>query len=80
MTTDTQTTTVREILEAALSSPLEGVENPARGEIESWDSLTHVEIVFMLEEQFDVRFSEEEISRLTSLRDIIGVLEDKRAA
>jgi acyl carrier protein len=79
MTTDTQTPTVRDILETALGTSLDGIENPGRQEIESWDSLTHVEIVFMLEEQFDVRFGEEEIATLRSLDDIVEILRAKHA-
>jgi acyl carrier protein len=80
MTTDTETTTVREILQAALNVPLDGIDNPSREEIETWDSLTHVEIMFMLEERFDVRFSEDEIPALRSLRDIVDLVAEKRAA
>jgi acyl carrier protein len=57
---------VREILETALGDQLTGVENPTRGEVEKWDSLVHMEIVFMLEDAFGVRFSEDEIARLGS--------------
>lgn len=72
--------TVREILQAALNTPLEGIENPTRGGSEGWDSLSHIEIVFMLEERFDVRFSEEEIVGLSSLSDIVVLLRDQNAA
>jgi acyl carrier protein len=37
----------------------------------------HLEIVFMLEEQFGVRFSAEEIVALDSLSGIVSVLRDK---
>lgn len=79
-TADTERTTVRQILQTALDTPLEGIANPTRDEIERWDSLTHVEIVFMLEERFDVRFSEEEIVALHSLADIVALLREKHAA
>jgi acyl carrier protein len=79
MTTDTDTLAVREILETALRLPLRDVENPRRTEIEGWDSLTHLEIVFMLEEVFDLRFSEDEIVALSSLDDILSVVRNKHA-
>lgn len=79
MTTRTDAATVREILETALKTTLDGLENPAREEIEAWDSLTHIELVFLLEEQFDVRFTEEEIRELTSQAAILSMLQDKHA-
>jgi acyl carrier protein len=80
MNADMERTTVRQILQTALDTPLEGIENPTRGEVERWDSLAHIEIVFMLEDRFDVRFSEEEIVALRSLTDIVGLLQEKHAA
>jgi len=80
MTADKEQAMVRQILQTALDTTLVGIENSTRGEIEHWDSLTHVEIVFMLEEQFDVRFSEEEIVALRSLADIVALLREKHAA
>jgi len=75
----TEVTQLRTILETALAVPLSRVENPSRDQLENWDSLTHIEIVFMVEEAFDVRFSEEEIAKLRSLEDFIGILQVKHA-
>jgi acyl carrier protein len=65
---------VRQILETALETSLAEIEDPAREEFERWDSLAHLEIVFMLEEKFDVRFSEEEIGALDSLSRIVAIV------
>jgi acyl carrier protein len=69
--------TVREILETALGVALKPPDDPSRHQTERWDSLMHLEIVFMLEEQFGVRFSAEEIVALDSLSGIVSVLRDK---
>jgi acyl carrier protein len=69
--------TVREILETALGVALKPPDDPSRQQTERWDSLMHLEIVFMLEEQFGVRFSAEEIVALNSLSGIVSVLRDK---
>lgn len=68
---------VREILETALGTPPEPPENPSRAHTERWDSLMQLEIVFMLEERFDLRFSEQEIAGLDSFNDIVSVLRSK---
>jgi acyl carrier protein len=78
--TQTEPASVRQILEAALDRSLDGIPNPTRGEVDGWDSLVQVELLFMLEEEFDVRFSEDEIGRLNSLEGIVAMLDEKHAA
>jgi acyl carrier protein len=70
---------VRELLETALGAPPQPADNPARAHTDRWDSLVHLEIVFLLEERFDLRFSEEEIASLDSLDGIVSVLREKHA-
>ncbi len=74
------TTRMREILETALSMSLDGVPNPSRDELEGWDSLSHIEVVFMVEEEWGVRFSESEIAALRSLDDLVEAVRAKHAA
>jgi acyl carrier protein len=71
---------IREILETALDVPLSDGVEATRDKLERWDSLAHLEVVFMLEERFDVRFSEEEIAAMDSETAIIAVLRAKHAA
>lgn len=80
MSTDGLDSTVRDILETAFGEPVGPGDNPSRAQTERWDSLSHLEIVLMLEEQFDLRFSEEEIVALDSLNGIIAVLREKNVA
>jgi acyl carrier protein len=80
MSVDATSEEVRELLETALSTQLDATENPRRDRVEAWDSLTHLELVFLLEERFDARFSEEEIVEMSSLESILAVLKAKHAA
>lgn len=80
MSTEETTARVREIIERALGVPLGQVEDPARADLQRWDSLTHVEILLQVEDAFDVRFGEEEILGLSSLSAIVGALQDKHPA
>lgn len=41
--------------------------NAAIGAIEKWDSLKHMKLVILLEEEFDIRFPDDLIEHLTSL-------------
>lgn len=36
-----------------------------------WDSLKHIELMFALEDRFDIQFSEEELARLDSVATIV---------
>ena len=80
MSLDATSEEVRELLETALSTRLDATENPRRDRVETWDSLTHLELVFLLEERFDARFSEKEIVEMSSLESILAVLKAKHAA
>lgn len=80
MSVTTTTTKMREILETALATRLEGIANPSRDELQGWDSLSHIEVVFMVEEEWGVRFSEPEIAALRSLDDLVEAVRAKHAA
>lgn len=45
-----------------------------RGDTQAWDSLKHVEIVFALEDRFDVQFEEDEFPRMESTTAIIAMV------
>jgi acyl carrier protein len=44
-----------------------------------WDSLKHVEIVFALEDAFDVRFDEDELATLDSAQALVAAVERRLA-
>lgn len=41
-----------------------------------WDSITHLEIIVSIEEEFGVHIPEEKISYMTSVKNILEVLEN----
>ena len=49
-----------------------------RGEQEAWNSLKHIEIVFQIEEEFEVQFEEDEIAELFDVKSIITALDRVR--
>jgi acyl carrier protein len=68
---------VRDILATALGrDEIEGQDDPSRESVEVWDSLASLEIVFLLEERFERRFTEDELGRMGSLSQIVAVVGD----
>ena len=45
--------------------------------VESWDSLSHINLIFALEEEFDIEIDENEMVNMLSFEDIIKVMGKK---
>jgi acyl carrier protein len=71
---------VAELLTITVGRRIALTEAITRDSEATWDSLKHVELIFMLEDRFGVRFSEEEMAALRSSDEILRVIEEKRAA
>ena len=65
------------ILSEVLNTTLPPDINPKREEMPNWDSLKHMELILRLEEQFNVRFSIKEVAEITSLDDLVEIIEVK---
>ena len=48
------------------------------GDFSEWDSLAHFDFLLLIEQDFKIRFSVEEMTELKSFSDILKVLEEKR--
>ncbi len=49
-----------------------------RGEHGDWNSLKHIEIVFQVEEEFEVQFEEDEIADLFDVESIVAAVDRVR--
>lgn len=47
----------------------------SRQNLAVWDSLKHIEVMFALEEEFDMQFSEQELSELSSVKELVQRLQ-----
>jgi len=45
--------------------------------IESWDSLKHINLVTSLEEEFDIRFTDEEIMDMLNFKLVLHIIKQK---
>ncbi|MBQ6587185.1 MAG: acyl carrier protein [Butyrivibrio sp.] len=46
-------------------------------DIDSWDSLTHMEMIANLESEFDFEFTTDEIMKMITVKDVVNVVEEK---
>jgi acyl carrier protein len=68
---------VRRLLGMMLRRPIGDTENPSRTTEPAWDSLKHLEIAFLLEDEFGVRLSHQEIGNLQDFEQIVTLLETR---
>ncbi len=70
---------VQKIFREVFESPsLIVSERTTAADIPSWDSLTHINLIIALEEEFGIQFSSEEVTSMTCVGDLFAVLERKR--
>lgn len=71
---------VVDLLSISVGRQIALTESVTRDSEPTWDSLKHVELIFMLEERFGVQFTEEEMAALRSSDEIVQAIEEKSAA
>ena len=69
---------VRIVAEQALLAPSDVSLDQTLEDL-SIDSMALVEAIFAIEEEFDIRFATEEITRLGKLGDLITLIDSKKA-
>jgi acyl carrier protein len=50
-------------------------ESSSPESVSQWESMKHINLVLAIEEEFDVRFDDQQISELQSVQSIISVVE-----
>jgi acyl carrier protein len=50
----------------------------SRRDVADWDSVAHVKLILSLEEEFGIRFSEDEISSIQTVGDILTSVESHK--
>lgn len=70
---------VRDIFCAVLNDDFLDVDVIYRDETARWDSLKHVELIFALEDEFDVQFTEVELEKLSSEAEVVAKIEGTHA-
>ncbi|MBZ0167628.1 MAG: hypothetical protein K8I00_12550 [Candidatus Omnitrophica bacterium] len=68
------------ILSAVMEIPLDSVSmESSKDTVENWDSLHQLNLVFALEDNFNIKFSDEDILQMSSIPQILTTLEKMMA-
>lgn len=67
---------VLEIVSSFVKTSVAELENVTNQE-GVWDSLQKVEIIIGLEDEFDISFTQEEISKINTIADIVNLIQGK---
>jgi len=69
---------IKEILAAVFNENIENInEDASQDTIEGWDSLNHMNLVVMLEEEFEIEFTDDEISELLNFGLVKHIVQQK---
>ncbi|NUZ08190.1 acyl carrier protein [Piscinibacter koreensis] len=69
--------TLRQVMATVLRIPVESInENTSMDDVESWDSLKHMNLVLALEDEFKVSIPDEDAANITSYQLIKVVLDE----
>lgn len=50
-------------------------ENASSDTVETWDSLSHIEIIVTVEEEFGIKIPQEKIPEATSFKKLLAIIE-----
>lgn len=66
-----------EILENILETKVDKNSNLSMDNCKNWTSLAHIDIIMSLEEEFEIKFNKEELTKLKSQNDLLSVIKEK---
>lgn len=62
---------IKEIMSLVFSIPADSIKDDASTQnLENWDSLNHMNLVVALEQEFQIRFEDDEIIKIVSFNEV----------
>jgi len=69
---------VKKIMAVVFDQDLESIPDDAEPlKIDNWDSLNHLQLIVGLEEEFEIKFNDQELTELLNLQLICSILKTK---
>ena len=66
------------VFEEVLGRPVSLGEETTGGDVEGWDSVTHVMLILASERRFGVRFESSEIANAANVGEFVSLIESKQ--
>lgn len=66
-----------EILENILETKVDENTHLSMDNCKNWTSLAHIDIIMSLEEEFEMKFSKEDLSQLKSQKELLKTIKEK---
>ena len=54
------------------------IKNPKQNKIKSWDSITHLNLIFALEEELKIKFNDKEMIKIKSFEEAYMIIKKKK--
>ncbi|GEL48904.1 acyl carrier protein [Cellulomonas hominis] len=72
---------VHDVIRDVLLQPdLQLTDTTTAGDVEGWDSLAHISILFSLESAFGIRFADTEMGSIQNVGELVRLIEAKTSA
>lgn len=72
---------VHDVIRDVLLQPdLQLTDTTTAGDVEGWDSLAHISILFSLEASFGIRFADTEMGSIQNVGELVRLIEAKTGA
>ncbi|WP_052380445.1 acyl carrier protein [Paenibacillus camerounensis] len=68
---------VREIMVSVLGIEATALKDIVREERMEWDSLNHMQLIFMIEDEYKIRFTIEEITQIQTEEQLVLLVSEK---
>lgn len=69
---------IKQIMAIVFDTTKENIPDDAEPlKIDQWDSLNHMQLIVALEEEFDIKFSDDELTELLNLSLITAIIQSK---
>ena len=65
---------ILECISTILEKKLDNFDKCSQDFLPSWDSLNHAQIIFAIEDEFEIEFSQEQMANITSAQDILNIV------
>ncbi len=71
---DKKKSRILELISAILEIKLDNFGKCSQDFLPSWDSLNHAQIIFAIEDEFEIELSQEQMANIKSAQDILNIV------